>query len=328
MKEIVIIMGIQGAGKSTLVNDYITKGYTRFNRDEMGGDLAKLNAKLEQAIKNGKTLFVLDNTYGTKENRKPVVDIAKRNGFKIKCVWLTTKIEDAQFNVTSRIFNRFISHYSDMLSPARMKMAREIYGPNGSKDFKDPSNIPSIALYAYKKSFEEPTIDEGFDSIAKVDFKRNPVDSDCNLKAVILDYDGTLRETKSGDKYPKNPDDVIILPKRKEILAKYKKNGYLLLGVSNQSGIEKGDVTEETVLACFEKTNKLLGFDIPVQFCPHHSFPIRCYCRKPLPALGVYYIKALGLNPAECIMVGNSKSDETFGMRCGFRFIHSDIFFK
>jgi HAD superfamily hydrolase (TIGR01662 family) len=328
MKEIVIIMGIQGAGKSTLVNDYVTRGYVRFNRDEMGGDLAKLNTKLEEAIKNNHTLFVLDNTYGTKESRKAVIDIAKRNKFTIKCVWMTTKIEDAQFNVTSRIFDRFLAYNSDLFSPRTMKMAREIYGPDGAKNFKDPSNIPSIALYAYKKSFEEPTADEGFDSIEKVVFNRRPVDKNCTKKAIILDYDGTLRETKSGDKYPKNPDDIVILPNRKEVLARYKKNGYLLLGVSNQSGIEKGDVTEDVVISCFEKTNKLLGFDIPVHFCPHHSFPIRCYCRKPLPALGTYYIKSLGLNPAECIMVGDAKTDKTFSQRCGFQFQAAEEFFK
>jgi HAD superfamily hydrolase (TIGR01662 family) len=327
MKEIVIIMGIQGAGKSTFVNDYITKGYTRFNRDEMGGDLAKLNAKLEQAIKNNQTLFVLDNTYGTKESRKAVIDIAKKYGFQVKCVWMTTKIEDAQFNVTSRVFDRFVAYYSDMFSPDRMKMVRELYGPSGSKNFKDPCNIPSIALYAYKKAFEEPSMDEGFTSIEKMPFKRRPMGKDFTKKAIILDYDGTLRETKSGDKYPKSPDDVVLLPNRKETLAKYKKNGYILLGVSNQSGIEKGEVSEETVISCFDKTNKLLGFDIPVQFCPHHSFPIRCYCRKPLPGLGVYYIKALGLNPSECIMVGDAKTDKTFSQRCGFQFQTPEEFF-
>lgn len=328
MKEIVIIMGIQGAGKSTLVNDYVVKGYERFNRDEMGGDLAKLNSKLEQAIKSGKNLFVLDNTYGTKDSRKAVIDIAKTNKFSIKCIWMATKIEDAQFNVASRIFDRFMSHHSDLLSPREFKMARELYGPNGSRDFKDPCNIPSIALYAYKKSFEEPTIDEGFDSIAKIAFNRRPLGKDFIKKALILDYDGTLRTTNSGDKYPKRPDDITILPNRKEVLAKYKKDGYLLLGVSNQSGIEKGELTEETAIACFERTNKLLGFDIPVQFCPHHSFPIRCYCRKPLSGLGVFYIKALGLNPAECIMVGDSTSDKTFASRCGFKFVANEEFFE
>ena len=84
MKEIVMIMGIQGAGKSTIVKDYSVMGYTRLNRDEMGGSLDKLNRNLEEQIKNGIEKFVLDNTYGTIENRKPVLDIGKKYGYLVK----------------------------------------------------------------------------------------------------------------------------------------------------------------------------------------------------------------------------------------------------
>jgi histidinol phosphatase-like enzyme len=72
----------------------------------------------------------------------------------------------------------------------------------------------------------------------------------------------------------------------------------LFLGVSNQSGIEKGDLTEEMAKVCFKKTNDLLGFNIDVRYCPHHSFPIRCFCRKPLSGLGVYLIETYKLNPS------------------------------
>lgn len=322
MKEIVIIMGFQGSGKSTLVKEYEDQGYTRVNRDELGGSLKQLNNKVESLMGQGITKFVLDNTYGTIESRFEVIEIAKRNGFSVKCVWLTTKLEDAQFNVCSRILHNlvFTNIYKGKVN--------DILGPNGSKLCSSSFNIPSVAIYAYKKNFVEPTIEEGFSAIEKVKFVRKPLPADYNKKAIIFDYDGTLRTTKSGNKYPVDPSDVIILPKRKEIIRKYVDNGYLLLGVSNQSGIEKGELDEAMAIKCFDRTNELLGFKIDYQFCPHHSFPIRCYCRKPLPGLGVYLILKYHLNPSQCLMVGDSTSDKTFSARCGFGFTDQEEFFR
>jgi len=323
MKEIVIICGIQGAGKSSHVKSYTDKGYVRLNRDEMGCNLEKLNEKLISQINSGKEKFVLDNTYGTKESRKCVIDIAKKYGFKVLCIWVTTKIEDAQYNAAYRILKRYVLDPAKPLFPLN-----DILGPNGSKLDKDPCNIPSIALYAYKKAFQEPTMDEGFSDIIEIDFVRKPLPSGYDNRAVILDYDGTLRKTKSGGKYPLKPEDIEILPNTKKILQKYVYEGYFLLGVSNQSGIEKGDLSETQAKACFNQTNMLIGFDIAYVYCPHHSFPIRCYCRKPLSGLGVYLVEKYKLNPNKCFYVGDSTSDKTFSNRCGFIYQNANEFFE
>lgn len=321
MKEIVIIMGIQGSGKSTQVKKYLDQRYIRFNRDEMGGNLDQLNHKLEDSINKGNEKFVLDNTYGVKDSRQCVIAIGNKYNIPVKCVWMQTKIEDAQYNVSKRILNRYV--FGKTLP---YHCINDILGPNGHKLEKEV--VPSIALYSYKKAFEEPTMDEGFSSIEKVKFVRDVFPSEYKNKAIILDYDGTLRETKSGENFPRNPDDVVILPNRKQVLSRYEKQGYILLGVSNQSGIEKGDLSESDAQSCFNRTNDLLGLKIDVRYCPHHSFPIRCFCRKPLPGLGVYFIEAYKLNPSECIMVGDSTSDKTFSQRCGFQFSKPEDFFK
>jgi len=319
-KEIIIICGIQGGGKSTLVKEYVDKGYIRLNRDEMGGKLDSLNKKLEDLIAQGKTQFVLDNTYGPRDTRKPVIDIGKKNGFEVNCIFVNTKIEDAQYNVVGRIIDNFVFGSEHKLS--------DIFGPDGGKFAKGIGYVPSIALYSYKKSFVKPSTEEGFDSVQEIPFKRKPLSTVYQNKAIIFDYDGTLRETKSGRKFPITPDDIRILPNRKETLMKYLELGYIPLGVSNQSGVEKGEFTNEAAKACFDQTNKLLGVPIDVLYCPHHSFPIRCYCRKPLPAFGVYFIKKYLLKPSECIFVGDSTSDSTFAARCGFQFQSPEEFFK
>jgi HAD superfamily hydrolase (TIGR01662 family) len=196
----------------------------------------------------------------------------------------------------------------------------------GEMPKKDPNCFPAMVLFAYKKSFEKPTRAEGFSSIDVALFERKTPKEYVN-KALILDYDGTLRQTKSGDHYPTDIDDIEILPGRREKLQEYVDKGYLLLGVSNQSGVEKGNLTWEEAASYFDRTNELLGHDIDFKFCPHHSFPIRCFCRKPMTGLGVELIETYKLDPSKCIMVGDMKSDNTFANRCGFQYISADEFF-
>ncbi len=322
MKEIVIIMGYQAAGKSTIVGRYVEQGYTRVNRDDLGGNLAHLNRHVEGLMDSGVERFVLDNTYGTKESRQAVLDMAHRHGFVARCVWLTTSLEDAQYNASYRLIKKFV-----LVDAPRFKM-HEILGPDCAKLGKDQCCVPSIAQYAYRKSFEEPTVSEGFSEVVLETFARAPLSKEYSRKAVILDYDGTIRTCRSGAKYPTNPSDVVALPGRGDVLRRYQKEGYLLLGASNQSGIEKGDLTEDEAVACFERTNELLGVSIDYQYCQHHSFPIRCYCRKPLPGMGVYLIEKHHLDPSKCIMVGDSTSDKTFAKRCGFMFMKPNEFFE
>lgn len=316
--EVIIIMGFPCSGKSTLVKEYLSNGYINLNRDDEDCSLSQLNEKLDSQLSVNSDKYVLDNTYGKKEQRLAVLEIAKKHNCKTKCVWLKTSIEDAQFNSSWRTLG--------LVENQRVN-PEDILGPNGSQNFPSPDNVPAIALFTYKKVFEKPSKDEGWDEIENVSFKRKMPDEYRN-KAIILDYDGTLRETKSGDKFPKDPSDVKAYKEYAAILKEYQMKGYILLGVSNQSGIEKGDVSEEKVKECFEETNRQLGLDIEYVYCPHHSFPIRCYCRKPMPGLPVYLIKKYKLNPSECIFVGDMKSDFTCAKRSGMQFEWAKDFFK
>ena len=166
-------------------------------------------------------------------------------GVPVRCVWVDTSIEDAQVNAVMRMVRK----YGAFLSPDEIKKASR----------KDPNAFGPSVLFRYRKGFEEPTTTEGFASVERVAFKRSPASPDYTQKALLLDYDGTLRRTKSGDKYPKTPDDIEILPGRRERLLKYKNEGWRLLGVSNQGDVARGRLTIEAARACFERTNELQG---------------------------------------------------------------------
>ena len=306
-----MLMAFPGAGKSTLVKEYTDQGFFKISRDDYGGGLSELNDVIDRNIKMGKEKIILDNTYMTQDSRREAIQLAKKNGFWITGIHLNTSIEDSMYNAVSRMIGRH---------------GKLFMTPDDYKKSKDPNMFPIAALYKAKKAFEKPSTAEGFDEIKTVNFKR--LSKGYTNKAVILDYDGTLRKTKSGELFPTDPSDIEILPGRTARLKEYIAKGYILLGVSNQSGVAKGQLSYETAVKCFEKTNELLGLDIDVKFCPHSVPPITCYCRKPGVGFGVEFVEKYKLNPADCIMVGDMTSDATFAKRSGFKYVPADQFFK
>jgi len=125
-KEIIIMVGFPGSGKSTFIEtQLIPKGYYIVD-----GDTLKLPTKmLKDASKHLDTSIVFDATNGTIERRKIYIDFAKEHNLPVRCIWVSTPIEEALENVKTR---------------------RE----------KTGKNVPSIALMVYQKKFEEPTDEE------------------------------------------------------------------------------------------------------------------------------------------------------------------------
>src|SRR5581483_5961737 len=151
---IALVVALPAGGKTTYVKECTDKGYHRVNRDELGGKLSDLPKIVEDLHSKGIEKFVLDNTYVNKESRKGIIECAKKLGLPIHCVWLTTSFEDAQYNACQRMIR---------------KMGR-LLDPTEFKSIKDPNLFPPVALFAYKKNFEKPTVDEGFQTVVQVPF--------------------------------------------------------------------------------------------------------------------------------------------------------------
>jgi histidinol-phosphate phosphatase family protein len=176
-------------------------------------------------------------------------------------------------------------------------------------------------------SFEAPNLDEGFGVVEEIAFVRR-VDPRFTGKGLLLDVDGTLRRTKSGELFPRNADDVELLPGRREVLSRWVADGYKLFFVSNQSGVASGSVTREAVEAAFDRTRELLGLPVEeVAYCPHPAFPAGCFCRKPLPGLGISLIHRHALARDTVVMVGDMDSDEDFARSLGVRYVAVESFF-
>lgn len=103
---------------------------------------------------------------------------------------------------------------------------------------------------------------------------------------LLVDLDGTVR-TQKLLLYPRRPSDVEIFVGVKELLLHYKLSGWTIMGISNQGGIAKNEITSQEVIDCMQATQEKCGgaFD-GFLWCPHHPSSKRpemaqCFCRKP-----------------------------------------------
>lgn len=308
--EIIVFVGYPASGKSTEAQQYVDQGYYRLNRDELGGSLKDINVRLEELIVLGKRKFVLDNTYPTVSSRKPIIEIGQKYDIPVICIHETTSIENSQFNAALRI----IRQEGRLLKPDEISKST------------NPKVIPASAIFNYRRKFEKPEMTEGFANIKRVTFKRK-LDSSYVNRAIFFDYD-SIRETKSGRKYPIDKNDIVLKPGRQAALSDFKARGFKIIGLSNQSAIGKEMFTANDAKALFEYTNELLdGIVDGYDFCPHDSYPIQCYCRKPMPGIGVEFIEKFKLNPGKCYMIIGETADETFAKRCGFESYTEEQFF-
>ncbi|MCW3017329.1 MAG: haloacid dehalogenase, partial [Solirubrobacterales bacterium] len=88
--------------------------------------------------------------------------------------------------------------------------------------------------------------------------------------------------------------------------------------VSNQSGIGRGLLTVEQVAAVTGRVVQLLGPFDRVDWCPHTAQD-GCRCRKPRPGMLLQTVRALGVDPLRCAMVGDIGADMDAARRAGMR---------
>lgn len=128
-------------------------------------------------------------------------------------------------------------------------------------------------------------------------------------KAVFLDRDGVINEDSG---YVSKISDFKFINGVFEALRGFKELGYLLIIVTNQSGISRGFYT----LDDFEKLNKFMldeftkngVFIDKVYFCPH-SPEENCECRKPKAGMILQGLKEFDINPQNSILIGDKISD-------------------
>jgi histidinol phosphatase-like enzyme len=146
-------------------------------------------------------------------------------------------------------------------------------------------------------------------------------------RALIVWCDGVLHRSRSGGRTPLSAEDVDVFAERGEVLRGYQADGWLLLGMSWQPEIAEEKLSAGDVDAIFVRMRELLGVDIEIEYCPHGAGPPTCWCRKPLPGLGVLFIQRHRLDPSQCLYVGSGPQDPGFARRLGFQYREAQEFF-
>ncbi len=310
--EVVLIMGLPGAGKSTLAATLTARGYARINRDESGGTLHELLPALDRALASGLSRIVLDNTYVSRASRTEVIRAAAARGIATRCLWLSTSVEDAQTNAAGRI----IARYGHLPSDNELKTLRK----------HDVAAFLPTVQFRYQRELEPPDPAEGFSAVEVVQFERRFDPARVN-RAIVVWCDGVLLRSRSGRRVPLTPDDVEAIAERGEILRRYATAGWRVLGLSWQPEIAEDLQSPAGAAAVFARMSALLEVAIDVEYCPHAAGPPACWCRKPLPGLGVVLIERHDLDPRQCIYVGSGPQDPGFARRLGFQHVEAAAFF-
>lgn len=130
-------------------------------------------------------------------------------------------------------------------------------------------------------------------------------------RAVFFDRDGTLCR----DAHYLNRMEDLEIYQDTELLAALKERDFLLIGVTNQSGIARGIVDEGFVRSVNDIFCGRHGFSA-FYYCPHHPGE-GCSCRKPEPGLLVRARNDFGIELRRSFVVGDKESDMALAKAVG-----------
>ncbi len=140
-------------------------------------------------------------------------------------------------------------------------------------------------------------------------------------KAVFLDRDGVInRET---GQYIFETENFVINEGVFEALSLLRKQGFMLVVVSNQSGIARGLYTHDHVGRVHDLLRKEFtarGIDLAeIYYCPHHPSAGKCLCRKPESLMIEKAIARFNIDPRQSWMAGDRERDVEAARRAGVK---------
>jgi len=145
--------------------------------------------------------------------------------------------------------------------------------------------------------------------------------------AVFVDRDGTINEQMG---YINHISRFRILPGVPEAIRQLNDLGFLVIVVTNQSGVARGyyplDLVHMTHAALQKRLKEEADASVDaILFCPHHpqgvvaEYSIDCECRKPKTGLVDQACGAFDIDLSRSFMVGDMCADIEFARRAGIK---------
>jgi aryl-alcohol dehydrogenase-like predicted oxidoreductase/adenylate kinase family enzyme len=288
--EVVVLMGVPGAGKSRAAERFVKRGYERLNRDIAGGTLRAIAQTLDERLRAGVTRLVLDNTYVTRATRSDVVRFASSHGARVRCVFLETPLPEAQVNVVLRMIERFgrVVEPEDMTELART----------------DPAALAPHALSRMMRDLEPPAADEGFADIEVVPFVRDLAAGGNPGIAIAIDAleNPSAEEVREVDIVRRLDDVPLDAPC---LLYAWR------LGAGAASRAAEGALARRI---------RATGRTVEIAVCPHPAGPPICWCRPPLPAMLLMFAARHHVNLHASTLFGRSPTDQRVALVLGMSF--------
>jgi aryl-alcohol dehydrogenase-like predicted oxidoreductase/predicted kinase len=280
--DVVLVMGVPGAGKSRLAEEYVERGYLRLNRDERGGTLRELAETLDRELQSGTRRVVVDSTYLTRAARSYVVEAAARRRARAHCFWLDTPLAQAQINMVERLLERFGS----LPTPDKLRDVVRL---------EEGFLAPTSQMRAFRE-LEPPSVDEGWDSVERIDFARTtPAGRNragVFVAAAALARPGWQTLVAEGD---------VEAP---HLVFDWKPDGVA------------ADL--EPVAASLQRE---VSGEVEAAVCPHGGGPPICWCRPPLPGLPLAFARTHRVDLARSLLVGASPAHRTLATALGARYL-------
>lgn len=144
------------------------------------------------------------------------------------------------------------------------------------------------------------------------------------VPAIFLDRDGTINLDHG---YVHEIDKFQFIDGVIDACRELKKMGFILVLVTNQSGIARGKFSEEQFMALTEwmdwsLADRDVDFD-GIYFCPHHPEAVieeyrqECECRKPQPGMLLRALHELNIDMTASYMVGDKPEDMQAAIAAG-----------
>lgn len=173
-----------------------------------------------------------------------------------------------------------------------------------------------------KKKLYATTTEHRYYSIGSFDRMKWTEEFFKNKKVCFLDRDGTLNVRPDKACYIEREEDFIWLDGAKEAVKLLNDNNYLVILITNQPGIKRGNLTVETLDKIHNKMKKDLS-DIgakidKIYYCPH-NWDENCDCRKPKPGMIFDAQKEFSINLNNAILFGDDERDIEAGNKANVK---------